>query len=488
MCIEVPLFTKWVIASSFEVILARPSRHSITGTLSSATSGSRWFSLILLHERIRRRIQLCHFSTLVDIVTVTAIVSFRKLPSGLPLSTISKNSLSTLFRSRKSEYNGYPRSFNNDSSRSFCGPFWVILRVLWAWSTSVLPDLSSTVADTITGELWLSTRSSRSRVLVSFTVGDEDELEEDVGQCLSYLESVLEVDESVLEDDFDKPGTKIGTKFSVLHCILIPFVMRCGFCPLTIQENIRFYRTAFLATILLACFRGLSVRNISNSWTYTVACSCVCTSPLALMTIVRLHDFVKVSISTSLKSFLLIICIDAPESTTNSRSSSLRFECKQAPIFRRWEECCSFMLLSFLIHFWPASTLLRGHLALAILSPLETDPQILERWGYAHEVHLGKIIPSERSWSRILVWNALAFVNFTRWIGFGMSVLFRRMDFGGFMSWETQPNCRVFDDRRPTSPCLNSWQVSRLTSGLPSRPWLFWRLIARCRMLSCRSP
>ena len=37
-----------------------------------------------------------------------------------------------------------------------------------------------------------------------------------------------------------------------------------------------------------------------------------------------------------------------------------------------------------LIHFWPASPLLRGHLA-AILSPPETDPQILERWGCAEE-------------------------------------------------------------------------------------------------------
>ena len=43
-------------------------------------------------------------------------------------------------------------------------------------------------------------------------------------------------------------------------------------------------------------------------------------------------------------------------------------------------------------HFWPASTLLRGHLALATPSPPETDPQILERWGYAHEVLLGKYI------------------------------------------------------------------------------------------------
>ena len=28
----------------------------------------------------------------------------------------------------------------------------------------------------------------------------------------------------------------------------------------------------------------------------------------------------------------------------------------------------------------------------------------------------------------------IAFVNFTRWIGFGMSELFRRIDFGGVMS------------------------------------------------------
>ena len=45
--------------------------------------------------------------------------------------------------------------------------------------------------------------------------------------------------------------------------------------------------------------------------------------------------------------------------------------------------------LSF-IHFWPASTLLRGNLALATLSLSETDPQILERWGCADEIHLDK--------------------------------------------------------------------------------------------------
>ena len=43
--------------------------------------------------------------------------------------------------------------------------------------------------------------------------------------------------------------------------------------------------------------------------------------PLAVMTVVGLLDVVKVSISAEFKSFLLIMCIDALESTTNSRSS-----------------------------------------------------------------------------------------------------------------------------------------------------------------------
>ena len=92
------------------------------------------------------------------------------------------------------------------------------------------------------------------------------------------------------------------------------------------------------------------------------------------------------------------------------------------------------MLLQFLTHFWLASTLLRGHLALATLSPPETDPQILERWGYAHEVHLGKYIRAKDVGLEFLVRRAIAFVNFTRWIGFRMSVHFRRIDFGGVMS------------------------------------------------------
>ena len=40
--------------------------------------------------------------------------------------------------------------------------------------------------------------------------------------------------------------------------------------------------------------------------------------------------------------------------------------------------------------FWPTCTLLHEHIALAIASLPETDPQISEDWGYADEDHLGK--------------------------------------------------------------------------------------------------
>ena len=61
-------------------------------------------------------------------------------------------------------------------------------------------------------------------------VGEVDELEEDVGSSISCLEGVMDVEEGKLEEELvDKIGTTIGTKFSVLHCIRIPLLMRCGF-------------------------------------------------------------------------------------------------------------------------------------------------------------------------------------------------------------------------------------------------------------------
>ena len=142
----------------------------------------------------------------------------------------------------------------------------------------------------------------------------------------------------------------------------------------------------------------------------------------------RTHDFVKVSNSSEFKSFCWSYAstLRSPQQILVPQVEGLMAQVgTYFPKVRRMLLCFSPIILT---HFSPASTLLSGHLALATLSPPETDPQILERWCYADEVHPGQINPSEGFWSRIWVWRAIAFVNFTRWIGFRMSELFRKID------------------------------------------------------------
>ena len=68
--------------------------------------------------------------------------------------------------------------------------------------------------------------SSLSRTDISPNVGEEGEDEEDEG--LSCFLGVRYDDEDP-EEELGMPGTTIGTKFSVLQIIRIPFLMRCGF-------------------------------------------------------------------------------------------------------------------------------------------------------------------------------------------------------------------------------------------------------------------
>ena len=77
----------------------------------------------------------------------------------------------------------------------------------------------------------LLSASSLSRTEISPTVGEEGEDEEDEEEWLSCLIGVRKVDEDA-EEELDKPGTTIGTMFSVLQIIRIPSLMRCGFWPL----------------------------------------------------------------------------------------------------------------------------------------------------------------------------------------------------------------------------------------------------------------
>ena len=108
------------------------------------------------------------------------------------------------------------------------------------------------------------------------------------------------------------------------------------------------------------------------------------------MTIAGLLDVVKVSNSSEFKSFLMIMCIDAPESTTNSLSSSPRVDGAGKHLFSEGEKNA---VLSFSLNFkdffgqpprcFTGPSLLPFRLFL-------TDPQILEHWGFADEDHPGK--------------------------------------------------------------------------------------------------
>ena len=224
------------------------------------------------------------------------------------------------------------------------------------------------------------------------------------------------------------------------------FLWDVGFDNCSIRKNNRVYRKAFRTIRLLACFRGLFVvKNISNSLTYTVASSFVCTSPFAVMTVVGLHDFVKVSISAEFKSFLLIMCIDAPESTTNARSSGLRFDGAGRHQFSEGQKndalFFSFNFRTLLASLHAAS---RAPCSFYSVSSWDRSSKFgamgLRWWGSP-----GQIIPSEGFWSRMSAWRTTAFVNCTHRIGFCVSELFRKIDedFGGTISWNTLPDCRV---------------------------------------------
>ena len=53
-----------------------------------------------------------------------------------------------------------------------------------------------------------------------------------VGTTASCNTDVGDAGVAELEEPVDRPGTTIGTWFSVLHFIRLPSLMSCGFCPL----------------------------------------------------------------------------------------------------------------------------------------------------------------------------------------------------------------------------------------------------------------
>ena len=206
-----------------------------------------------------------------------------------------------------------------------------------AWISGGFPDLSSTNSDTGTGEMSLLSTSSLSRTEISPTVGEEGEDNEDEEEWLSCFKGVREVDE-----ELDKPGTTIGTKFSVLQIIRIPSLMRCGFWPLIHSKEYPFSSQSFPSDNTA----GVLSRTIPKPLTYTVASSCVSHFSIGGYDYRRTTRFCQ-SIHFSITQVFFFADHVHWRSGVNNKFSFLRFQrwCRHAPIFRRWEECCSLVLL-----------------------------------------------------------------------------------------------------------------------------------------------
>ena len=140
--------------------------------------------------------------------------------------------------------------------------------------------------------------------------------------------------------------------------------MRCGCWPLVHSYEYQWFSQSFPSERTAGVSsRRFTVTNRSNSLTFTVASSFVCTSPLVATTVVGLWETITVSNSAEFRSFLLSMCIDAPESTTNSFSSG--FITDGAGNQTSVSEKKGRFVLYFQVFgkFWPFSTRLRGRIA-----------------------------------------------------------------------------------------------------------------------------
>ena len=186
--------------------------------------------------------------------------------------------------------------------------------VLWYKKSS--RSFNSTCSlDTDTGWEFVPLRFSRTRVSLSLAtdvVGEVHKFEEQVRWSCSCHEGVIEVEKRELE---------------------------------SIHRKTRFHRKAFWATILLACYRGPSLSRIYRTLWQTQ--------------LMRLHFSIggydccrttrfRQNIHYSITLVLFVVNMHR-RSGVDNKFSFLRFRswCGQAPIFWRWKECCSFMLLYF---------------------------------------------------------------------------------------------------------------------------------------------
>ena len=112
-------------------------------------------------------------------------------------------------------------------------------------------------------------------------------------------------------------GQRLARSSPVLHFIRLPLWMSCGFWTTGPMFEIDLLRVCRVKRTAGVSSRSFTVTNKSKSLTCTVASSFVCASPLAVTTVVGFLEALTVSNSAEFRSFLLNMCVLAPESTTN---------------------------------------------------------------------------------------------------------------------------------------------------------------------------
>ena len=149
----------------------------------------------------------------------------------------------------------------------------------------------------------------------------------------------------------------------------------------SIRRNTRFHRKTFRAIILLACSRGLSLSRTYPTlwhaqlplhafallhWRFWLSLDCTISSKYQFQP--HFSPFCW-SCALTLRNRQQIL---VPQVSTLMQASTYFPETRRMLLFHApliWT------------HFWPASTLLRGHLTLATLSLRVNDPQISEHLG-----------------------------------------------------------------------------------------------------------
>ena len=228
----------------------------------------------------------------------------------------------------------------------------------------------------------------------TIVVGEVDELEEDVGMItLLFLKvSLMLKNENWRKHLLTSLEPRLERSSPCYIVFRNRFEWDVVFDRWSIDMNVRFHRKAFRGTTLLAVFsRTFIVKNMSNSLTCTIASSCVCTSPLAVLTVVGLHDSSKCPFQLSQVLFCWSCALmhGSPRQTLFPQVSTLMQAGTHFPETRRM---LLFHVLSIWTHiFGQLPRCFAGHLALATLSSWDRSSNFgalgLRWWGSPGQMH-----------------------------------------------------------------------------------------------------